>query len=112
MFIKKEYFCALQITCTEIDVCKKLSENVTMDEIRTTTGEVAANLWCSNHHLACPVPLYITLGCCLSMLAVAVFLRLPILIKGILLSVMTTGYMCVILIFDKHLFDCYDRMTE
>ncbi|KAJ0180597.1 hypothetical protein K1T71_004001 [Dendrolimus kikuchii] len=100
------------ITCTEIDVCKKLAENVTMDEIRATTGDVAANLWCSNHHLACPVPLYITLGCCLSMLAVAVFLRLPILIKGILLSVMTAGYMFVILIFDKHLFDCYDRMTD
>lgn len=83
-----------------------------MTDIRGATGDVAAALWSSNDHRACPVPLYITLGCCLSMLAVAVFLRLPILVKGILLSIMTAGYMAVILAYHKEIFDCYDLMTE
>nr|XP_032514039.1 Ca(2+)/calmodulin-responsive adenylate cyclase-like isoform X2 [Danaus plexippus plexippus] len=100
------------ITCREIDVCKKISENTTsMEEVRSATGDVAAALWSSNDHLACPIPLYITLGCCLSMLTVAVFLRLPILVKGILLAVMTAGYVAVILGFHRDIFDCYDLMT-
>ncbi|KAH9643359.1 hypothetical protein HF086_008846 [Spodoptera exigua] len=84
-----------------------------MTEVFTMRGDVAAQLWSSRtEHLACPVPLYITLGCCLSMLVVAVFLRLPILVKGILLAVMTAGYMGVILGFHKALFDCYDLMVD
>lgn len=83
-----------------------------MDDIRLASSDVAAVLWSSDDHRACPVPVYITLGCCLSMLAVAVFLRLPILVKGILLSVMTAGYMAVILAYHKDLFVCYDLMTE
>lgn len=82
-----------------------------MEEVRSATGDVAAALWSSNDHLACPIPLYITLGCCLSMLTVAVFLRLPILVKGILLAVMTAGYVAVILGFHRDIFDCYDLMT-
>ncbi|KAM3963136.1 LOW QUALITY PROTEIN: adenylate cyclase type 1 [Aphomia sociella] len=101
------------VTCREIDICRNLTENVTtMDEIRHTSGDIAAALWSSGDHRACPVPLYITLGCCLSMLAVAVFLRLPILVKGVLLAVMTAGYMAVIMAYHKDLFDCYDLMTE
>lgn len=83
-----------------------------MEDIRSTSDHVAAALWSSTDHRACPIPLYITLGCCISMLAVAVFLRLPILVKGILLAVMTAGYVTVILTYHKHLFDCYDLMTE
>ncbi|XP_063620707.1 Ca(2+)/calmodulin-responsive adenylate cyclase-like isoform X2 [Cydia splendana] len=101
------------VTCREVDVCRNLTENVTtMADIRATSGDIAAALWSSTDHRACPVPLYITLGCCLSMLAVAVFLRLPILIKGILLAFMTAGYMAVIMAYHKDLFDCYDLMTE
>ncbi|XP_045785423.1 Ca(2+)/calmodulin-responsive adenylate cyclase isoform X4 [Maniola jurtina] len=100
------------ITCHEVNVCANLTDNITMDTIRSTSGDLAANLWSSTDHLACPIPLYITLGCCVSMLAVAVFLRLPILVKGILLAVMTAGYVAVILIYHKHLFDCYDLMTD
>ncbi|XP_049866894.1 Ca(2+)/calmodulin-responsive adenylate cyclase isoform X2 [Pectinophora gossypiella] len=101
------------VTCREVDVCRNLTgNNLTMDDIRMASGDVAAALWSSGDHRACPVPLYITLGCCLSMLAVAVFLRLPILVKGILLAVMTAGYMAVIMAYHKDLFDCYDLMTE
>ncbi|XP_072943724.1 adenylate cyclase type 1 isoform X3 [Epargyreus clarus] len=100
------------VTCQEMNICRNLTENVTtMDQIRSQTGDVAAALWSSNDHRACPVPLYITLGCCLSMLAVAVFLRLPILVKGILLAVMTAGYVAVILLYHRDIFDCYDMMT-
>lgn len=83
-----------------------------MDDIRMMTSDIASALWSSSDHRACPIPLYITLGCCLSMLTVAVFLRLPILVKGILLAVMTAGYMAVIMAYHKDLFDCYDLMTE
>ncbi|XP_047528233.1 Ca(2+)/calmodulin-responsive adenylate cyclase isoform X1 [Vanessa atalanta] len=100
------------ITCREVNVCRNLTENITMDDIRSTSDQVSAALWSSSDHRACPIPLYITLGCCVSMLAVAVFLRLPILVKGILLAVMTAGYVTVILAYHKHLFDCYDLMTE
>ncbi|XP_026329581.1 Ca(2+)/calmodulin-responsive adenylate cyclase-like isoform X5 [Hyposmocoma kahamanoa] len=101
------------ITCREVLVCRNLTENVTtMDDIRMMTSDIAAALWSHSDHRACPIPLYITLGCCLSMLTVAVFLRLPILVKGILLAVMTAGYMAVIMAYHKDLFDCYDLMTE
>ncbi|XP_037869351.1 Ca(2+)/calmodulin-responsive adenylate cyclase isoform X3 [Bombyx mori] len=100
------------VTCRKVDVCRNLTENVTMDDISMASDDVASLLWSSADHRACPVPLYVTLGCCLSMLAVAGFLRLPILIKGILLYVMTAGYMVVILAYHKDLFDCYDLMTE
>ncbi|XP_041977355.1 Ca(2+)/calmodulin-responsive adenylate cyclase-like isoform X2 [Aricia agestis] len=99
------------ITCREIDVCRNLTENVTtLAAIRSRT-ELSA-LWGAADHRACPVPLYIPLGCCLAMLAVAVFLRLPILVKGVLLAAMTAGYVAVILAYHKELFDCYDLMSE
>ncbi|CAH0604768.1 unnamed protein product [Chrysodeixis includens] len=102
------------VTCEHIELCRNLTGNTTtIDEVLTLRGDIAAKLWSSHtEHLACPIPLYITLGCCLSMLVVAVFLRLPILVKGILLTVMTAGYMGVILGFHKALFDCYDLMID
>lgn len=96
-----------------MNVCRNLTENVTsMADVRAAAGDVAAWLWSGDDHRACPVPLYITLGCCLSMLAVAVFLRLPILVKGALLATITAGYVAVIVVYHKELFDCYDLMTE
>ncbi|XP_048479262.1 Ca(2+)/calmodulin-responsive adenylate cyclase isoform X4 [Plutella xylostella] len=100
------------VTCRELNICRNLTENITMNDIRATSDDIATVLWSINDHRICPIPLYITLGCCLSMLAVAVFLRLPILIKGVLLAFMTAGYMAVILAYHKDLFDCYDRMVE
>ncbi|XP_028177775.1 Ca(2+)/calmodulin-responsive adenylate cyclase-like isoform X3 [Ostrinia furnacalis] len=101
------------VTCEEVAVCKNLTANVTtMAEIRQLSGDVAAALWSSNDHRACPIPLYITLGCCLTMLTVAVFLRLPILVKGVLLALITATYMTVIMAYHKDLFDCYDMITD
>ncbi|XP_038215206.1 Ca(2+)/calmodulin-responsive adenylate cyclase isoform X1 [Zerene cesonia] len=100
------------LSCQAINVCGNLTEHtITMEALRSSRE--LTSLWSSpDIHRMCPVPLYITLGCCLSMLTVAVFLRLPILVKGILLAVMTTGYVAVILIYHKYLFDCYDLMTD
>ncbi|CAK1545295.1 unnamed protein product [Leptosia nina] len=102
------------LSCQPVNVCGNLTENTTnMDGLRSMREDVVSTLWSSpDIHRMCPVPLYITLGCCLSMLTVAVFLRLPILVKGILLAVMTAGYVAVILIYHKYLFDCYDLMTD
>ncbi|CAH2073740.1 unnamed protein product, partial [Iphiclides podalirius] len=94
------------VTCREMDVCRNLTEGAGAAEARS------AALWGGGDHRACPVPLYIALGCCLSVLTVAAFLRLPILVKGALLALMTAGYVAVMLAYHRDLFDCYDMMTE
>ncbi|XP_047110643.1 Ca(2+)/calmodulin-responsive adenylate cyclase isoform X3 [Schistocerca piceifrons] len=60
-------------------------------------------------HRACPLPQYVVLSCTLGYLAVAVFLRLPILVKGILLVAMATVYILLIEVSHRSLFDCYDE---
>ncbi|XP_050528541.1 Ca(2+)/calmodulin-responsive adenylate cyclase-like isoform X2 [Daktulosphaira vitifoliae] len=59
-------------------------------------------------HRACPLPQYVVLSCCLGYLSVAVFLRLPILIKCFLVSVMALMYILFIQYTHRHLFSCYD----
>lgn len=60
-------------------------------------------------HRACPLPQYIVLSCALGYLAVAIFLRLPILLKASLLMIMTTIYILLIELSHLELFDCYDE---
>ncbi|XP_050314795.1 Ca(2+)/calmodulin-responsive adenylate cyclase isoform X2 [Anthonomus grandis grandis] len=59
-------------------------------------------------HRACPLPQYIVLSCVLGYLAVAIFLRLPILLKSSLLVIMTTVYILLIELSHVDLFNCYD----
>ncbi|ERL83608.1 hypothetical protein D910_00726, partial [Dendroctonus ponderosae] len=59
-------------------------------------------------HRACPLPQYIVLSCALGYLAVAIFLRLPILLKASLLFVMSTIYVLLIELSHIDLFNCYD----
>ncbi|CAH1156233.1 unnamed protein product [Phaedon cochleariae] len=59
-------------------------------------------------HRACPLPQYIVLSCALGYLAVAIFLRLPILLKTALLVVMSTVYILLIELSHIELFLCYD----
>lgn len=56
----------------------------------------------------CPLPEYIPLSCVLGFLAVAVFLRLPVLVKTLLLVSMATVYSLLIFITHIKLFTCYD----
>lgn len=59
-------------------------------------------------HRACPLPQYIVLSCALGYLAVAIFLRLPILLKASLLVIMSTVYILLIELSHIELFACYD----
>nr|CAD7592707.1 unnamed protein product [Timema genevievae] len=58
------------------------------------------------------VNMYVVMSCCLGFLVVAVFLRLPIIIKGILLLVMATVYILLILVSHVGLFLCYDTRVR
>ncbi|XP_074029785.1 adenylate cyclase rutabaga isoform X3 [Leptinotarsa decemlineata] len=59
-------------------------------------------------HRACPLPQYIVISCALGYLAVAIFLRLPILLKTSLLVIMSTIYILLIELSHIELFLCYD----
>lgn len=63
-------------------------------------------------HRVCPLPQYIVLSCALGYLAVAIFLRLPILLKVTLLAIMATVYVLFIELFHLELFLCYDTRVR
>ncbi|XP_030753255.1 Ca(2+)/calmodulin-responsive adenylate cyclase-like isoform X5 [Sitophilus oryzae] len=86
-------------TCRSEEPCISHStQNITLD-----TG-----LPMEQDHRACPLPQYIVLSCALGYLAVAIFLRLPILLKALLLVVMSTVYILLIELSHIELFNCYD----
>ncbi|VEN35344.1 unnamed protein product, partial [Callosobruchus maculatus] len=85
-------------TCLPDSTCLPLStSNVTLDE---------------SDHRACPLPQYIVLSCALGYLAVAIFLRLPILLKASLLVIMSTVYVLLIELSHIELFTCYDSRVR
>lgn len=61
------------------------------------------------NHRSCPLPHYIFLSCILGYLVVAVFLRLPIIMKAILLVAMAAVYSLVIELSHLELFQGYDN---
>ncbi|KAK7870562.1 hypothetical protein R5R35_009074 [Gryllus longicercus] len=63
----------------------------------------------SDDHRACPLPQYIILSCSLGYLAVAIFLRLPVIAKALLLIVMATVYILLMELSHSALFTCYDE---
>uniref|UniRef100_A0A1B6D199 adenylate cyclase n=1 Tax=Clastoptera arizonana TaxID=38151 RepID=A0A1B6D199_9HEMI len=63
-------------------------------------------------HRSCPLPQYIVISCSLGYLAVAIFLRLPILIKCALLALMATVYILLIELSHANLFHCYDTRVQ
>lgn len=69
---------------------------------------VNATLNLNEKHWECPLPHYIVLSCALGYLAVAIFLRLPILLKALLLLIMSTVYILLIELSHIKLFLCYD----
>ncbi|XP_076265179.1 adenylate cyclase rutabaga isoform X5 [Rhynchophorus ferrugineus] len=86
-------------TCRSEEPCISHStQNITLD-----TG-----LPMERDHRACPLPQYIVLSCALGYLAVAIFLRLPILLKASLLIIMSTVYILLIELSHIELFNCYD----
>ncbi|GLV34234.1 rutabaga [Carabus blaptoides fortunei] len=87
-------------TCRSDVPCNAFTSNVTLD---SSIG---------NDHRACPLPQYIVLSCTLGYLAVAIFLRLPIALKAILLLVMSTVYILLIELSHVDLFHCYDKRVS
>ncbi|KAL1498283.1 hypothetical protein ABEB36_009104 [Hypothenemus hampei] len=86
-------------TCRSEEPCISHStQNITLD----------SGLPLESDHRACPLPQYIVLSCSLGYLAVAIFLRLPILLKASLLFVMSTIYILLIELSHIDLFNCYD----
>lgn len=65
-----------------------------------------------NDHRACPLPQYIIISCSLGYLAIAIFLRLPILIKCALLALMATIYILLIELSHINVFSCYDTRVQ
>ncbi|KAK7084034.1 Adenylate cyclase type 1, partial [Halocaridina rubra] len=69
--------------------------------LRVGPQEFVRNLWC-------PLPEYIPLSCIVGFMSVAIFLRLPVLVKMLLLVSMATVYSLLIFITHLPLFTCYD----
>ncbi|CAG0878524.1 unnamed protein product [Darwinula stevensoni] len=63
-------------------------------------------------HRLCPLPHYIVLSAVIGFLAVAVFLRLPIIVKGLILSAMLGVYTLLIFMSHLPLFHCYGDRTK
>ncbi|XP_031351955.1 Ca(2+)/calmodulin-responsive adenylate cyclase-like [Photinus pyralis] len=74
-------------------------------------GTVNGNIF-ERDHRACPLPQYIVLSCALGYLAVALFLRLPILLKIALLIIMSTVYVLLIELSHIKLFLTYDEVVN
>jgi len=62
-----------------------------------------------DEHLLCDTPHYIYLGAVLSMLSVAVFVRLPALVKLTFVALMTVGYVLAVEVVDRSLFVQFDQ---
>ena len=71
----------MQFTCRAENSCSPVAAN--------TTPPVAGNV----DHRSCPLPHYIVLSGVLGFLGVAIFLRLPAVVKGVVLILVTTVYL-------------------
>ncbi|XP_063703935.1 Ca(2+)/calmodulin-responsive adenylate cyclase isoform X3 [Culicoides brevitarsis] len=63
-------------------------------------------------HRKCALPQYIALSATFAFLSVSLFLRLPIIIKTLLVTLMALIYSLFIEISHDHVFDCYDKRVE
>ncbi|XP_052862291.1 Ca(2+)/calmodulin-responsive adenylate cyclase [Anopheles cruzii] len=63
-------------------------------------------------HRKCALPQYIALSAAYSFLTVSIFLRLPILIKTVLVTLMGLVYCLFIELSHANIFDCYDQRVE
>ncbi|XP_068082518.1 Ca(2+)/calmodulin-responsive adenylate cyclase [Anabrus simplex] len=97
----------LVYTVAQVNVFTCRSDVPLPCKLDSTTNVTLDSL--SQDHRACPLPHYIVLSCTLGYLAVAVFLRLPIVVKGILLVIMATVYILLIELSHQALFNCYDQ---
>jgi len=62
-----------------------------------------------DQHLDCDTPHYIYLGAVLSLLSVAIFVRLPAIIKLVFLTLICAGYIITVEFIDRAIFQQFDR---
>ena len=65
----------------------------------------------SDDHRSCPLPHYILLSGVLGFLGVAIFLRLPAVVKAVVLSLVSTVYLLLFHLTHRSIMDCYDTRT-
>lgn len=63
-------------------------------------------------HRACPLPQYLVVGCLLTLLPASAFLRLPLLIKALLLCPMALAFLAVVEVSHAQVFHCYDQNSH
>ncbi|XP_058443634.1 Ca(2+)/calmodulin-responsive adenylate cyclase [Malaya genurostris] len=63
-------------------------------------------------HRKCALPQYIALSAAFSFLTVSIFLRLPIMVKTFLITLMGVMYCLFIELSHTNIFDCYDQRVE
>ena len=63
-------------------------------------------------HRWCPLPHYAVLSCLVAFMGVAVFLRLPIMIKALLLCAMALVHVLLIELSHKQVFSCFDNSFQ
>ena len=64
-----------------------------------------------HQHLDCDTPHYVYLGAVLSLLSVAIFVRLPALVKLVFLTLICVGYIVAIEIIDIAIFRQFDHYS-
>ncbi|XP_045030921.1 Ca(2+)/calmodulin-responsive adenylate cyclase isoform X1 [Daphnia magna] len=89
-------------TCRPENTCVPIvSSNVTP----SAAGSVVVD------HRSCPLPHYIILSGVLGFLGVAIFLRLPAVVKGVVLILVTSVYLLLFHLTHRPILDCYDART-
>lgn len=59
-------------------------------------------------HRWCPLPHYAVVSCLIGFMTVAIFLRLPIMVKGLLLAAMAVVHVLMVELSHKRVFECFD----
>uniref|UniRef100_A0A0K8SE29 adenylate cyclase n=1 Tax=Lygus hesperus TaxID=30085 RepID=A0A0K8SE29_LYGHE len=110
--ISQSFVLRLAITIFTIILIYTVAQvNVFTCRYETECPPVNATAGWADHRL-CPLPHYVAISCCLGYLSVAIFLRLPTLIKCSLLLLMAVIYIMLIQISHIHIFDCYDKRVS
>ncbi|XP_041766991.1 Ca(2+)/calmodulin-responsive adenylate cyclase isoform X3 [Anopheles merus] len=117
--------CTTNFTTKSIPSVESLGSVGSSSDILMSAGELhrnEPNLWTAGQqhhqplnnysHRKCALPQYIALSAAYSFLSVSIFLRLPILIKTVLVTLMALVYCLFIELSHANIFDCYDQRVE
>uniref|UniRef100_T1I0P3 DUF1053 domain-containing protein n=1 Tax=Rhodnius prolixus TaxID=13249 RepID=T1I0P3_RHOPR len=110
--ISQSFILRLAITVFTIILIYTVAQvNVFTCRVETGCPRLNSTVTWSDHRL-CPLPQYIAASCCLGYLSVAIFLRLPTLVKCTLLALMALVYVLLIEVSHKPIFNCYDTRVQ